>query len=104
MTRTEAAQGLTVQIHKGNNSMGGVFIYEEFIEGKVVKVNKKSIRVHMTHAKCTTNGKVTREYDMDEEATFTFWKTIENRQIGENAGKTVDLYKNNKYGIIEIVH
>ena len=80
MTRTEAAQGLTGQIHKGNNSMGGIFIYEEFITGTVVKVNKKSIRVHMTHAKCTTNGKVTREYDMDEEATFEFWKTIENRQ------------------------
>lgn len=87
-----------VQIHKGTNSMGGMFIYEDFIEGKVVKVNKKSIRVHMTHAKCTTNGKITREYDIDETATFTFWKTIE-RQSG-----TVDLYKNSKYGFIEIAH
>jgi len=84
----------TVQIHKGSNSMGGMFIYEEFIEGKVVKVNKKSIRVHMTHVKCTTNGKVTREYDIDETATFTFWKTINNG--------TVDVYKNSKYGIIKI--
>ena len=92
-----------VQIHKGYNSMGGMFIYEEFIEGKVVKVNSKSIRVNMTHAKCTTNGKVTREYDMDEKATFTFWKTI-NKQFGKNAGKTVDIYKNSKYGIIEIAH
>ena len=87
-----------VQIHKGNNSMGGVFIYEEFITGTVVRVNKKSIRVHMTHAKCTTNGKITREYNMNEEATFTFWKKI-NRQSG-----TVSVYKNPKYGIIEIVH
>ena len=93
----------TVQIHKGSNSMGGMFIYEEFIEGKVVKVNKKSIRVHMTHLKCTTNGRLTREYDMDEEATFNFWKTID-RQFGENASKTVDIYKNSKYGIIEIAH
>ena len=93
-----------VQIHKGNNSMGGMFIYEEFIEGKVVKVNKKSIRVHMTQAKCTTNGKITREYDMNEKATFDFWKTIENKQFGKNAGKTVSIYKNKKYGIIEIVH
>ena len=93
-----------VQIHKGNNSMDGIFTYEEFITGKVDKVNKKSIRVHMTHVKCTTNGKLTREYDMDEKATFTFRKTIENRQFGKNAGKTVSIYKNKKYGIIEIAH
>ena len=92
-----------VQIHKGSNSVGGVFIYEESITGTVVKVNKKSIRVHMTHAKCTTNGRVTREYDINETATFDFWKTID-RQFGENAGKTVDIYKNSKYGIIEVVH
>ncbi len=86
-----------VQIHKGNNSIGGMFIYEEFIEGKVVKVNKKSIRVHMTHVKFTTNGKLTREYDIDETATFEFWKTV------ETEGKTVDIYKNSKYGIIKVV-
>jgi len=90
-----------VQIRKGDNSIGGIYIYEEFITGTVVRVNKKSIRVHMTHAKCTTNGKVTREYNINEEATFDFWKTID-RQFGENAGKTVSLYKNSKYGIIEV--
>jgi len=93
-----------VQIHKGSNSMGGIYIYEEIIEGTIIRINKKSIRVHMTHVKCTTNGKITREYDIDEKATFDFWKTIENRQSGENAGKTVSLYKNRKYGIIEVVH
>jgi hypothetical protein len=41
---------------------------------------------------------------MDKEATFYFWKTIENRQSGKNAGKTVSLYKNKDYGIIEIAH
>jgi uncharacterized protein (DUF39 family) len=81
-----------VQIRKGSNSAGGVFIYEEFIDGKVVKVNAKSIRVHMTHVKCTTNGELTREYDINEEATFTFWKK----------SGTVDIYKNPKYGIIKI--
>lgn len=93
-----------VQIHKGTNSIGGMYIYEEFITGKIVKVNKKSIRVHLTHVKRTTNGQVTQEKDMDEKATFTFWKTIENRQFGKNAGKTVSIYKNKKYGIIEIAH
>ena len=93
-----------VQIYNGNNSMGGMFIYEKFITGTVVKVNKKSIRVHMTHVKYTTNGEITREYNINEEATFTFWKTIKNRQFGKNAGKTVNIYKNKEYGIIEIVH
>jgi hypothetical protein len=91
-----------VQIHDGYTR--DIFTHEKFITGTIVRVNKKSIRVHMTHAKCTTNGKVTREYEMNQTATFTFWKTIENRQIGENAGKTVDLYKNKVYGIIEVVH
>jgi len=93
-----------VQIHNGDSSVGGMFIYEKFITGTVVKVNNKSIRVRMTHVKCTTNGKLTREYDIDETATFDFWKTIENKQFGKNAGKNVDIYKNSKYGIIEIVH
>jgi len=88
----------TVQIRNGNNSMGGIFIHEEFITGKIIKVNKKSIRVHMTHVKCTTNGKITREYDINEEATFTFWKTVD-RQHG-----TASIYKNNKYGVIEIAN
>jgi hypothetical protein len=57
----------------------------------------------MTHVKYTTNGEITREYNINEEATFTFWKTI-NRQFGKNAGKTVNIYKNKEYGIIEIVH
>ena len=93
-----------VQIHEGYASAGGMFIHEKFITGTVVKVNNKSIRVRMTHVKCTTNGKLTREYDIDETATFDFLKTIKNKQFGKNAGKTVDLYKNSKYGIIEIAH
>lgn len=92
-----------VQIHNGSCSMGTMFISEKFIDGNVVKENAKSIRVHMIHCKCTTNGKVTREYDMNETATFAFWKTIK-REFGKNAGKVVSFYKNNEYGIIEIVH
>ena len=90
-----------VQIHDGYST--DIFIHERFITGTIVRVNEKSIRVHMTHAKCTTNGKVTNEYDMNQKATFTFWKTID-RDYGKNAGKTVDLYKNSLYGLIEIAH
>ena len=86
-----------VQIRKGS-SMDGIFIHEQFITGTIVGINEKSIRVHMTRIKYATNGKITREYDIDEKARFDFWKTI------EDAGKTVSLYKNSKYGIIEIAH
>ena len=68
------------------------------ITGTVVRVNKESIQVHMTRIKYATNGKVICEYDIDETATFEFWKTV------ETAGKTVSLFKNSKYGIIKIAH
>lgn len=93
----------TVQIHEGTSSMGGMFIYEKFIIGEVVKINEKSIRVHMTHMKRTANGKVVGESEMNANATFTFWKTVDKRQSGKNAGKKVNFYKNKNYGIIEVV-
>ena len=92
-----------VEIHNGSLSAGTMFISEKFITGNVVKVNAKSVRVNMTHCKCTTNGKITREFDMNNTATFAFWKTVENRQFGKYAGKKVNFYKNNEYGIIECV-
>lgn len=92
-----------VQIHDGSNSMGGMFIHEKFITGKVVKVNEKSVRIHMTYIKRTVNGKLVSEDEMNEIATFAFWKTVENRQFGKNAGKKVSFYKNNNFGIIEVV-
>lgn len=93
-----------VQIHEGTSSMGGMFIHEKFTTGKVVKVNAKSIRVHMTYVKRMVNGKLVSEDEMNETATFAFWKTVENRQFGKNVGKKVSFYKNNAYGIIEVVH
>lgn len=93
---------MKVEIHNGSLSAGTMFISEKFIAGTVAKVNAKSIRVHMNHAKHTVNGKVTREYDMNEVATFAFWKTVENRQFGKNVGKKVSFYKNSIYGIIEV--
>lgn len=89
MTRT------MVQIRKGNISMGGMFVYEEVITGTVVKVNGKSIRIHMSQVKYLTNGELVREHDMDEVATFRFWKT--------SVDGTTSIYKNSKYGIIKIV-
>ncbi len=88
MTRT------MVQIHKGN-SIDGILIQEEFITGTIVRVNAKSIRVHMVHIKYLTNGELTREHSMDEVATFKLWKT--------SVDGTANIYKNPKYGVIKIV-
>lgn len=92
-----------VQIHEGTCSMGGMFIHEKFITGKIIKVNAKSIRVHLSHIKRTVNGKLVSEDEMNEDATFAFWKTVENREFGKNKNKTVSFYKNREFGIIEIV-
>lgn len=93
----------TVQIHQGTCSMGGMFIHEKFITGKVIKVNEKSIRVCMTYMKCTTNGKVVTEKRMNSKATFPFWKTVDRRQSGRNVGKRVDFYRHRNFGVIEVV-
>ena len=91
-----------VQIHDGHRI--GATICEKFITGEIVKVNEKSIRVHMTHKVCTRNGKPSYECKMNEIATFTFWKAVENREFGKNVGKNVSFYKNTAYGVIEIVN
>lgn len=90
-----------VEIHNGVRI--GNAICEKHITGEVVKVNAKSIRVHMTHKRCTRNGKLSYECDMNETALFSFWKTVD-REFGKNAGKNVSFYKNNTYGVIEIVN
>lgn len=90
-----------VEIHDG--VLIGTVICEKFITGEVVKVNAKSIRVHMTHKLVTKNGKLSYECEMNETALFSFWKTVD-REFGKNAGKNVSFYKNNTYGVIEIVN
>ena len=84
-------ENMNVEIHSG--VLIGTTICVKFITGKVVKVNAKSIKVHMTHKRCTKNGKTSYECDMNEVVTFAFWKTT---------NKNVNLYKNNYYGVIEI--
>lgn len=91
-----------VQIHQGTCSMGGMYIHEKLITGKVVKVNAKSVRVHMTHIERMVNGKLVSEDEMNETATFAFWKTVKRSEF--NAGKTVSYFKNKEYGIITVIH
>jgi hypothetical protein len=80
-----------VMVHRGSCSMGGMFITEHFTTGTIIKINAKSIRLHLTHAKTTRNRELITNRDMDKEATFQYWKTVDGRE----------LYKNNEYGILE---
>jgi len=74
--------------------MGGMFIYEVFRSGEIIKVNGKSIRVRLDDERRTTNGNTTSESLLNTNATFAFWKT------GSDSGKA--LYKNAQFGIITI--
>lgn len=70
--------GLTVTAHYGSCSMGGMFIYETFMTGEVIKVNAKSFRVAFTEIVKTTNGKETARRATEQTASFRFWKTLSN--------------------------
>jgi hypothetical protein len=86
--------GTKVTAHNGTSSVGHQFIRETFRTGEVVKVNAKSIRVSLTHERHTTNGKVQGEHEINQTATFTFWK------YRNDNGKA--LYKNALLGIITL--
>ena len=91
---TNLHTGMQVQAHDGRLSMGGIFIYETFHSGEIVKVNDKSIRVRLDSDRRTTNGKTTSESATNITATFKFWKH------GRDSGKA--LYKNAQLGVIKI--
>jgi uncharacterized protein YkvS len=81
-----------VTAHTGTCSMGGMFRYEAFRTGEIMKINRQSIRVHLTYMKRTTNGKVTSEMPMNTDATFTFWKVVKDKRF----------FRNSEHGIITI--
>ena len=79
----------------------GIVITGLHYYGEIVKINKKSIRVHFNRFVKTFGEKVEKDMAYDNTQTFKYWKTIV-ASYGENKGKTVDLYKNSIYGYIEI--
>lgn len=70
--------GKQVTAHNGTASVGGMFINEIFLSGKVTTVNAKSIRVQLNHERRTQNGKETYAGDYSENVSFKFWKTLSN--------------------------
>lgn len=64
--------------------------------GKIVKFNKKSIRVKFDRFVKTYGSKTEIDIAYSGTYNFAFWKTI-NRD-----GKIIDIYKNTVLGIIEV--
>ena len=77
-----ATLNLTVSAHHGSASVGGMFITETFLVGKIVKVNAKSIRVQFSEEVKTCNGKETSRKAVDFTESFRFWKEL---STGESA-------------------
>lgn len=74
----KAMTNMTVSAHNGTCSVGGMFIDETILNGTVVKVNKKSIRVAFTEEVHTRNGKEISRKSVNRNEAFTYWKTLDN--------------------------
>lgn len=74
----KAIQNQTISAHNGTSSVGGMFIDETFLNGEVIRVNKKSIRCKFTEEVHTRNGKEVSRKSIDRVETFSFWKELDN--------------------------
>jgi hypothetical protein len=92
-TNMKASTGMKVQGYK--SSCIGILIQASCWNGEIIKVNKKSIRVHLTENINTCGGKETSRWNISRDVTYTFWKTTEDgREIYRSEGKV--------YGIITL--
>ncbi|MDR0915905.1 MAG: hypothetical protein LBN02_01800 [Oscillospiraceae bacterium] len=92
-TNIKPMTGANVTAHKGTMSVGTMFISETFRDGKIAKVNEKSIRIRFENERRTVNGKVQSELQLSTEATFSFWKYSSDRNA---------IYKNAEHGIVTL--
>ncbi len=63
--------------------------------GKIIKVNKKSIRVQLEHIVVKHGDKITHDADYAATITYKFWKTTSD-------GRDIYVSDGRIYGIIEI--
>lgn len=77
----KAMLGMKVCAHNGTCSVGGMFRYETFLYGEVVKVNAKSIRVAFTTEIRTCNGNETERKSIERTESFKFWKVIGGAEV-----------------------
>jgi hypothetical protein len=84
---------MNVQGYK--SSCIGLLIQASYWNGEIIKVNKKSIRVHLTENINTFGGKETSRRNISKDVTYTFWKTTED-------GKEIYRSDSKLYGIITL--
>ena len=84
--------GMSVTAYK--SQCIGLIIDSSTFTGKIIKVNKKSIRVQLEHIVAKHGDKVIRDTEYPATVTYKFWKTTEDGRI---------IYKSDSkiYGIIE---
>jgi len=89
----KAETGMKVKAIDGHSV--GIVITESVYSGVIVKVNKKSIRVHITENVNTYGSRETSRIAMDTDVTYKYKKTLTN-------GKDFYVSEGRIYGAIEI--
>lgn len=91
---TNAKVGMKVQAYAGECI--GLVIQGTTWEGKIIRVNKNSIRVRLTESTSRFGSKVTSHWDgMNTEVTFRFSKVL-------SSGNAYYRSESNIYGGIEV--
>ncbi len=89
----KAQTGMKVQGY--SSSCIGILIQATRYNGTITKVNRKSIRVHITESVSTYGSKETSRWQMSRTITYTYWKTTsDGRELYRSEGRL--------YGIITL--
>ncbi len=89
----KAQTGMKVQGYR--SSCVGSLIQATRYNGTITKVNRKSIRVHITESVSTFGSKETSRWQLNHTVTYIYWKTTsDGRQIYRSEGRL--------YGIIAL--
>jgi len=73
----------------------GVLIQANRWNGEIIKINKKSIRVHLTENINTFGSRETSRWSISQDVTYTYWKTTSD-------GKEIYRSDARLYGIITL--
>ncbi len=89
----KAQTGMKVEGYR--SSCIGLLIQATRYNGTITKVNRKSIRVHITESISTFGSKETSRWNLSTDTTYTYWKTTDDgREIYRSNGRL--------YGIITL--
>ncbi len=89
----KANTGMKIKAYRGDCI--GIIIQATTWTGTIIKVNKKSIRVHLDGIEAKYGKRVTYKGSMDQEVRYTFWKTTSD-------GREIYKSESRIYGIIEL--